>query len=193
MDGQERRDKNTKIIALRVLKHGKRSTSNSYPAPGLQCGDQLQPMLSDDMSPDIATRARARNTRFCSCDLSRVLRPRLEPVQFANMYLYILLYLYDFLSKSPWFVVITDDWFRIASLSNTWSHQARWCGIPNILSDARLPSWAGSGLCLQQQLPLSLTSAVVTLETIWDMAPSPSPRRGCGGGIQRIWEGRSFY
>ena len=69
MDEQERRDKNTKIIALRVLKHGKRSTSNSCPAPGLQCGDQLQPMLSDEMSPDIATRARARNTRFCSCDL----------------------------------------------------------------------------------------------------------------------------
>ena len=103
MDGQERRDKNTKIIALRVLKHGKRSTSNSYPAPGLQCGDQLQlqPILSDYMSPDIATRARARNTRFRSCDLSPMLRPRLQPVQFANMYLYILLYLYDFLSKSP--------------------------------------------------------------------------------------------
>ena len=93
-----------KIIALRVLKHGKRSTSNSYPAPGLQYGDQLQPILSDDMSPDIATRARARNTRFCSCDLSQVLGPRLELVPFANMYQHnqhILLYLYDFLSQSP--------------------------------------------------------------------------------------------
>ena len=44
-----------------------------------------QPMLSDDMSPDIATRARAQNTRFSSCDLSRVQGPRLEPVQFANI------------------------------------------------------------------------------------------------------------
>ena len=37
------------------------------------------------MSPDIATRARAQNTRFSSCDLSRVQGPRLEPVQFANI------------------------------------------------------------------------------------------------------------
>ena len=103
MDGQERRDKNTKntkIIALRVLKHGKRSTSNSYPAPGLLCGDQLQPILSDDMSPDIATRARARNTRFCSCDLSRVLRPSKNEARTCSICKHVM-YMYDFLSQSP--------------------------------------------------------------------------------------------
>ena len=61
---------------------------------------------------------------------------------------------------------------------------------PNILSDARLPSWAGSGLCLEQQLPLSLTSGGAG-DNLGHGTIMP-PRRGCGGAIQRIWEGRSF-